>query len=61
MVFLPEACDYIGESRRQSVEYAETMDGNFITRCKDLAIKHNVWLSIGGFHLKVSPKLYFPT
>lgn len=52
MVFLPEACDYIGESKQQSVEYAETMDGNFITQCKQLALKHSVWLSLGGFHLK---------
>ncbi|KAK3749602.1 hypothetical protein RRG08_014578 [Elysia crispata] len=54
MVFLPEACDYIGETKQQSVEYAEQMHGNFITQCKQLAVKHNVWLSVGGFHLKAS-------
>ncbi|RUS82984.1 hypothetical protein EGW08_009269 [Elysia chlorotica] len=52
MVFLPEACDYIGESKQQSVELAESMDGSFITQCRELAVKHAVWLSVGGFHLK---------
>ncbi|GFR86402.1 nitrilase and fragile histidine triad fusion protein NitFhit, partial [Elysia marginata] len=54
MVFFPEACDYIGESRQQTLEYAEPIDGEFITQCKQLAVKHDVWLSLGGFHLKAS-------
>ncbi|GFO26229.1 nitrilase homolog 1-like [Plakobranchus ocellatus] len=54
MVFLPEACDYIGESKQQTIEFSETLDGNFMSYCRELAVKHGVWLSIGGFHLKGS-------
>ncbi|CAG5123937.1 unnamed protein product [Candidula unifasciata] len=52
MVFLPEACDYIGESKNQSVECSEPLDGNFIHQCQKAAIRNKVWLSIGGFHQK---------
>ena len=53
MVFLPEACDYIGESKQQSMEMAESIQGEVITEYKKLAKDLNVWLSIGGFHEKV--------
>ncbi|BFZ23458.1 hypothetical protein BsWGS_26497 [Bradybaena similaris] len=52
MVFLPEACDYIGESKNQSVECSEPLDGNFIHQCQKAAIRNKVWLSVGGFHQK---------
>uniref|UniRef100_A0A0B7ALN2 Bis(5'-adenosyl)-triphosphatase n=1 Tax=Arion vulgaris TaxID=1028688 RepID=A0A0B7ALN2_9EUPU len=52
MVFLPEACDYIGESKNQSVECSEPLDANFIHQCQKAAIRNKVWLSIGGFHQK---------
>ena len=53
MIFLPEACDYIGESRQQTFEQAETLDGNFVQQCQAAAVEHGVWLSVGGFHQKV--------
>ncbi|XP_059142934.1 nitrilase and fragile histidine triad fusion protein NitFhit-like isoform X2 [Physella acuta] len=52
MVFLPEACDYIGESKNQSIEYSETLDGNFIHQLQKAAIRNKVWLSVGGYHQK---------
>ena len=53
MVFLPEGCDYIGESKQQSVDLAETMDGETITRYRQVAKEMGIWISIGGFHQKV--------
>ena len=53
MVFLPEACDYIGESKQQSMEMSETMEGETITAYRKLAKDLKLWLSIGGFHQKV--------
>lgn len=53
MIFLPEAVDYIGESKQQSIEMAEDLEGPTITKYRDLAKQLGVWLSIGGFHQKV--------
>ena len=53
MVFLPEACDYIGESKQQSMEMAESIEGEIITAYRKLAKDLDVWLSVGGFHQKV--------
>uniref|UniRef100_A0A2C9JV67 Bis(5'-adenosyl)-triphosphatase n=1 Tax=Biomphalaria glabrata TaxID=6526 RepID=A0A2C9JV67_BIOGL len=50
MVFLPEACDYIGETKNQSIDYSEPLHGNFIHQLKKAAIRHKVWLSVGSFH-----------
>lgn len=52
MVFLPEACDYIGESKQQSMDMAESIQGEIINHYKKLAKDLDVWLSIGGFHEK---------
>lgn len=54
VVFLPEACDYIAESQAQSQELAEDLAGPLMKSYSDLAVKNNVWLSIGGFHNKVA-------
>ncbi|CAL1531037.1 unnamed protein product [Lymnaea stagnalis] len=52
MVFLPEACDYIGESKNQSLECSEPLDGNFIHQLQKAAVRSKVWLSVGGYHQK---------
>ncbi|XP_067685173.1 nitrilase and fragile histidine triad fusion protein NitFhit-like [Haliotis asinina] len=52
MVFLPEACDFIGESRDQSMKMAEPLNGDLISRYQQVAVDTRVWLSIGGFHQK---------
>jgi hypothetical protein len=54
MVFLPEAVDYIAESKQQSIEMAEDLSGTTISKYRDLAKQLGIWLSIGGFHQKVS-------
>lgn len=56
MVFLPEAIDYIGETKSQSVELAESLEGETISGYQDLARKEGIWLSLGGFHQKSDDK-----
>lgn len=53
MVFLPEAVDYIGESKQQSIDMAEDLNGKTISKYQDLAKQLGVWISVGGFHQKV--------
>ncbi|GIY27431.1 nitrilase and fragile histidine triad fusion protein NitFhit [Caerostris extrusa] len=52
MVFLPECFDHVGESRAQSFELAESLDGHLICEYKKLAADHSLWLSLGGYHEK---------
>ncbi|CAL4098422.1 unnamed protein product, partial [Meganyctiphanes norvegica] len=52
MVFLPEACDYIAESKEQSLEMAEPLSGPLMQRYCGLAASAGVWLSLGGLHVK---------
>nr|XP_022299458.1 nitrilase homolog 1-like [Crassostrea virginica] len=52
MVFLPEAADYIAETKAQSIEFAETLEGETICGYRDLAKQEGIWLSLGGFHQK---------
>ena len=54
MCFLPEGCDYIAETKMQSLEFAEPLDGPIVNRFKQLATDLKVWLSLGGIHIKVS-------
>ncbi|XP_047445579.1 deaminated glutathione amidase isoform X2 [Mugil cephalus] len=50
MVFLPEAFDYIGSSREETLSLSESLEGDTISRYTQLARKLAVWLSLGGFH-----------
>ncbi|XP_033744984.1 deaminated glutathione amidase-like [Pecten maximus] len=50
MVFLPEAADYIGESKQKSMEMAESLEGETINNFRKLAQQTGLWISIGGFH-----------
>ncbi|XP_076448546.1 nitrilase and fragile histidine triad fusion protein NitFhit-like [Babylonia areolata] len=52
MVFLPEACDYIADSKEKSVAMAESLDGDLVSRYRDVARQNQLWLSVGGFHQK---------
>ncbi|XP_068108400.1 deaminated glutathione amidase isoform X2 [Hyperolius riggenbachi] len=54
MVFLPEAFDYIGSSTEETLNLAETLEGDLIQRYSRLAKECRVWLSLGGFHEKGS-------
>ncbi|KAK5875723.1 hypothetical protein CesoFtcFv8_026771 [Champsocephalus esox] len=50
MVFLPEAYDYIGSSREETLSLSESLTGDTISQYSQLARKLEVWLSLGGFH-----------
>ncbi|XP_053377502.1 deaminated glutathione amidase-like [Mercenaria mercenaria] len=52
MVFLPEACDFIADSKQQSMDLAESLQGETIGKYRQLAKELSVWISIGGFHQK---------
>ncbi|XP_008216975.1 deaminated glutathione amidase isoform X1 [Nasonia vitripennis] len=59
IAFLPEACDYLADNKADSVSMAESLDGSIVQRYKELALKEDMWLSLGGVHEAVcfKPKL----
>ncbi|CAK9294753.1 unnamed protein product [Gordionus sp. m RMFG-2023] len=54
MVFLPECFDYMSRNKEELIELAETLDGPLIAQYKNLAKENTIWLSLGGFHQKIS-------
>ncbi|XP_066995353.2 nitrilase and fragile histidine triad fusion protein NitFhit isoform X2 [Anabrus simplex] len=52
IVFLPEACDYIGDNKDDVAGLAEPLDGPLMTSYQELARKYSMWLSLGGIHEK---------
>ncbi|XP_042909540.1 nitrilase and fragile histidine triad fusion protein NitFhit isoform X2 [Parasteatoda tepidariorum] len=54
MVFFPECFDHVGESRNQSIQLAEPLEGALISDYRQLATQNSIWLSLGGFHEKGS-------
>ena len=52
MVFLPEACDYICLTSKETLDNAEPLDGEFINNYRKLAADLKIWLSLGSFHRK---------
>jgi hypothetical protein len=53
MVFLPEACDYIGESKEETLGMAQPLSGDLIKTFCSLAKENDIWLSLGGIHEQV--------
>ncbi|KAL1130000.1 hypothetical protein AAG570_012943, partial [Ranatra chinensis] len=54
IVFLPEAFDFISENKEEALKNAESLEGELISRFRLLAKDNDAWLSLGGFHEKVS-------
>ncbi|KAK2583065.1 hypothetical protein KPH14_009098 [Odynerus spinipes] len=50
IAFLPEACDYMAENKKEVVELAEPLCGPTVTCYKEIAARNNIWLSLGGIH-----------
>nr|XP_061806780.1 deaminated glutathione amidase-like [Nerophis lumbriciformis] len=50
VAFLPEAFDYIGSSREETLALSETLTGDTVTQYAEMARKLDIWLSLGGFH-----------
>lgn len=53
LVSLPENWAFLGAEDNASFYAAESLDGPTITRMKQCAKKHAIWLSLGGFHEKI--------
>lgn len=54
VVFLPEAFDYISESKEMAISLAHSVDGPIIKDLSQMAKDLDIWLSLGGFHEKSS-------
>jgi hypothetical protein len=54
MAFFPECFDYIGRNRDETISLAIEEDGQYINQFREVAREHRIWLSLGGFHNKVS-------
>ncbi|XP_045770132.1 nitrilase and fragile histidine triad fusion protein NitFhit isoform X2 [Maniola jurtina] len=53
MIFFPEACDFICDNKQDTLKSAESiLNGNTVNLYKQLAVQHNVWMSMGGLHEK---------
>jgi len=52
MVFLPEAADFIGESREQTSQLSQPVAGSTVTAFREMAQRHGLWLSLGGLHIR---------
>ncbi|KAL3318745.1 hypothetical protein Ciccas_002602 [Cichlidogyrus casuarinus] len=57
IIFLPEAFDYIGDSRAQTLELSENLGQTTISTMSELARNLGVWLSLGGMHRKVTEEI----
>lgn len=49
MLFLPEACSFIGHSAEETVAHASSLDGPVLGRYRGLAQQLGIWISCGGF------------
>ncbi|XP_069356653.1 nitrilase and fragile histidine triad fusion protein NitFhit isoform X2 [Maniola hyperantus] len=64
MIFFPEACDFICDNKQDTLKSAESiLNGNTVKIYRELAVQHNVWMSMGGLHEKNEndPKKLFNT
>ncbi|CAB60517.1 Nitrilase homolog [Caenorhabditis elegans] len=52
MVFLPECFDFIGLNKNEQIDLAMATDCEYMEKYRELARKHNIWLSLGGLHHK---------
>lgn len=54
VVFLPEASDYVGQNAEETKSMSESLGGSTVSEYKSLARQNKVWLSVGGFHERLS-------
>ena len=57
VAFLPEAFDFIGTSSKETFSLAEPLNGELVTKLKDIARENKIWLSLGGYHQKLDEKV----
>lgn len=52
MIFLPECFDFIGTTKKESIQASEPLNGLTLSKYRELAKDLKVWLSLGGMHQK---------
>jgi len=50
VAFFPEACDFLADNKKDIVAMAEPLTGQTVTSYKEIAVKNDIWLSLGGIH-----------
>ncbi|XP_012216283.1 deaminated glutathione amidase isoform X1 [Linepithema humile] len=50
IAFFPEACDYLADNKKDIIAMAEPLTGQTVTSYKEIAVKNDIWLSLGGLH-----------
>ncbi|XP_036142693.1 nitrilase and fragile histidine triad fusion protein NitFhit isoform X3 [Monomorium pharaonis] len=50
IAFFPEACDFLANNKKDIITMAEPLTGQTVTSYKEIAIKNDIWLSLGGIH-----------
>lgn len=50
IAFFPEACDYLADSKKDTIAMAQTLNGSTVTSYKEIAKINKIWLSLGGIH-----------
>ncbi|XP_011876098.1 PREDICTED: nitrilase homolog 1 isoform X1 [Vollenhovia emeryi] len=50
IAFFPEACDFLADNKRDIVAMAEPLTGQTVAAYKEIAVKNDIWLSLGGIH-----------
>lgn len=53
MIFFPECFDFIGRTKEETISLSMDANCKFIQNFRNLAKKHEIWISLGGFHHKV--------
>ncbi|KAF8374050.1 nft-1 [Pristionchus pacificus] len=52
MLFFPECFDFVGVQKEDQITMAFDESDSFLTRFRDAAKQHGLWMSLGGFHNK---------
>lgn len=50
IAFFPEACDFLADNKKDILTMAEPLTGQTVTSYKEIAVKNDIWLSLGGVH-----------
>lgn len=54
IAFFPEACDFLADNKKDIVAMAEPLTGQTVASYKEIAVKNDIWLSLGGVHEAVN-------
>lgn len=55
VLFLPECFAFIGERQADALRFAQPLSGPLMRRYRRLALRHGLWVSLGGFQERWCP------